>query len=91
MKVVPRYDFYNKGVIRRLFSDFDKDRNYVITRGEIQKEFAKWDRNGDGKISKAEMDNSTYGRHKDLCSRVGPLTGFYDSRVTENGNHGRRL
>lgn len=79
MKIVPRYEFYRKSVIRRLFRDFDYNRNYVVTRTEIKRKFDNWDRNNDGAISQAEMENSTYGHHKDLCSRVGPLSGYYNS------------
>jgi Ca2+-binding EF-hand superfamily protein len=86
MKVVPRYNFYNKTAIRRLFREFDTNRNYVITRSEIQSQFSRWDRNNDGMISAAEMENSTYGSHKNICSQVGPLKGYYEST-----DHGRRL
>ena len=87
MKLVQRYDFYSKGVIQKLFNSFDYNRNYVITKSEIKRKFDFWDRNGDGQITEAEMENSTYGHHKDLCMRVGPLSGNW----SEPEGHGRKL
>ena len=59
----------------------------MITKSEIKRKFDFWDRNGDGYITEAEMENSTYGHHKDLCMRVGPLSGNW----SKPEGHGRKL
>jgi len=64
MKVVSRYQFYNMNDVNYLFNKFDYNSDYKISPYEIRRVFNAWDRNSNGTISRAEMENSTYNHHK---------------------------